>query len=119
MSLSSAIEGRFIAALHAARCEPQPFAHWLLKSPLDPAVAEEMAALPLVAPEIGDTNGRRETNNATRLFLDGPCQTAHPVCRALAEAFQSSALINAIAGLTSSGFSAEPSIYESRGLLFV
>lgn len=89
-----------LASLSCARREVDPYPHWLLSSVLPPDVASALGELPIGFEGIGETGGRRETHNASRIFLTaaGPC--ASPECQALAEAFQSPAVVAALAGVT-------------------
>lgn len=74
-----------------------PYPHWLLD---DLFPAEDLTALqtlPFPAPELGGVSGTREAHNATRIYFDEANQAAHPVCAAVAEAFQSEALTHLVA----------------------
>jgi hypothetical protein len=61
--------GHFRRTLLTARQCEVPFRHWLLDDALPPFLSNALAALPFAPPVIGDTKGRRETNNATRHFV--------------------------------------------------
>jgi hypothetical protein len=74
-----------------------PFRHSLLRDALPAAQARALAALPFAPPAIGNTNGRRETNNSTRVFFGAENQRAHRVCAELAATFQDSANAQALA----------------------
>lgn len=100
MSLTDDVERGFAASLAAAGYETAPFAHWLLRAPFGQGVALELGALPFQPPRIGDTDGRRETHNSTRIFFDRTRQADHAVCRAVAEAFQSAGTVSAITRAT-------------------
>lgn len=82
--------------LAAARRIDHPFRHWLLDEVLPRPLAKEVAALPIALREIGDTHGRRETHNSTRVFLSPGTQSRFPVCATIADAFQHSAVIEEI-----------------------
>jgi hypothetical protein len=56
-------------ALLAAQRSDRPFRHWCLRDVLPAKLSASLAALPFAAPCIGDTLGRRETHNASRLFV--------------------------------------------------
>lgn len=77
----------FRHALEQSRRQEWPFRHWLLTDALPPAVARAVAALPFDPPAIADTRGRRETHNATRVFLNPAAQAAFPAAE-VAAAFQ-------------------------------
>lgn len=73
---------------------------------MPPFLADALAALSFVPPLIGDTQGRRETNNATRRFVTPAQRDAHPACAALVELLQDSAttgLIRSVCGRSLTG----------------
>lgn len=76
--------------LTAQRCD-QPFRHWLLDDAFPRFLADALATLPVVPPVIDDSEGRRETNNATRRFVTPAERDAFPACAALAELLQGGA----------------------------
>jgi hypothetical protein len=86
------------AALAGAKTIATPFPHHLLDGILPRGVAESVAALPIASAEIGETAGKRETHNSLRVFFDPGTQARHPVCAAIAAAFQREAAIEAIEG---------------------
>ena len=47
-----------------------PFRHWLLRDVLPRSLSLSTASLELSPPEIDDTRGKRETHNASRIFLN-------------------------------------------------
>lgn len=77
-----------------------PFRHWLLSSALPPDVARALVALPVEVPAIDDTQGKRETNNATRWFFCDAHRRAFPYCASLAAAFQHPAVVAMLQTLT-------------------
>ncbi len=83
-------------ALAAGPEQAEPFRHWRLSAVLPPHVVAELCRLPLAPPRIGDTRGRRETNNATRSYVTPQARGSWPVAQAVGEAFQSRAVIDAI-----------------------
>jgi hypothetical protein len=93
--MSEVIATHFCAAVAQAREEAMPYTNWRLRDALPEDVLRAIISLPVPAPEISDTQGRRETHNATRSFLTGAPDQA-PLCRALAEALQSRAVVAAL-----------------------
>jgi hypothetical protein len=86
----------FLDALGQAQARTVPYRHWLLREVLPEAMRREIAALPVPAPEIGDSQGRRETHNATRWFFGTREQQRFSVCRDLALMLQSPAVVEAL-----------------------
>jgi len=77
------------AALARAARGEHPYRHWLLDDVLPREVCDGLIALPLRPPEIGDTLGRRETHNASRIFVTPESRARLLACASLAEALQS------------------------------
>jgi len=80
--------GHFRRTVLTARPCEVPFRHWLLDHVLPPFLADSLVALPFAPPAIGDTGGRRETNNATRRFVTPAERKDFPACAALADLLQ-------------------------------
>lgn len=72
----------------AAREIAVPFRHWQLRDALPQAQAQKLADLPFAPPPIGETQGRRETHNSTRVFFGAENRQRYPVCAELAQTFQ-------------------------------
>lgn len=79
---------RLRACFATAEQNERPYRHWHLHDVFSPVVAQAISDLPFAAPEIGDTAGRRETHNSSRIFFATANQAAHPVCAAVAQALQ-------------------------------
>lgn len=86
---AEAMKRRFADCLAAAKAETKPFRFWLLEEVLPLDAARAIPALPIAAPEIDDTQGRRETHNATRSFFGAENQKRFAVARDMAACFQS------------------------------
>ena len=80
-------------AICAAHRTDYPYPHWTVPQVLPSALCRAVAALPVAAPAIDDTRGRRDTHNTTRLFMSEANRARHLACEALAEAFQDEATI--------------------------
>jgi hypothetical protein len=86
----------FLSRLAAADRREFPYRHWLLSDALPPAIARAIADLPVPPALIGETMGKRETNNSTRRFMAPGDLGEHPSCAALMAAFQSPPVIRAL-----------------------
>jgi hypothetical protein len=85
-----------IDSLSKTASVPVPFRHWRPDRMLDQTTAMALADLPVSIPEELDLDsGRREANNATRLFFDEVQQTAIPVVKDMAEALQDPTTVRA------------------------
>lgn len=96
MTRSGPISRNIAQALDAAEVRDRPFRHWLLEDALPPATRDAIAALPIAAADIGDTCGRRETNNDTRVHFGVENRGRFAVCDQLACALQDGPAVGAI-----------------------
>lgn len=97
----SQIEGNAVArSFHAClgTCDhvTWPFDHWLLTNALPEGFCEAITALPFAPPEDSVFNGRRETNNSTRIYFTEENQARFVVCRRVAEGFKDARVRRAI-----------------------
>jgi hypothetical protein len=90
------VTNAFVSSLINADRETLPYAHWLLTDMFPTALAEELDALAVTAPQGLDHGGRRECNNSTRIFADSQRQAEHPALSALARGMRSPETIDAI-----------------------
>ena len=74
----------------------EPYHHWNLSDCIPTETLDEILALPIAAPELGDVSGRRELHNATRTYFDAENRQKHNCCDVFAEAFQDKQVISAI-----------------------
>lgn len=94
---------------HAVLTAPQtdwPFRHWCPRDVLPAELCGSLAALPFAPPSIDDTLGKRETHNASRLFVSPANRRRFAACAALAEAFQdeaTTALLEDVCGVRLGG----------------
>jgi len=87
---------QFLFSLAHAEYRSWPYSYWLLKNTLPPKVCTAIANLPYPAPAEASFDGRRETNNSTRVFFSPPVQQTYAVCREAVSAFQNPGVISAI-----------------------
>lgn len=103
-----AIVQSFAACLEACEEQTEPFRYWLLTDALTQSASRGIASLPIAPTAIEDTEGRRETNNATRNFFSPENQERFDVARDVAAAFQNPdtvARIERLCGIKLSGTS--------------
>lgn len=79
-----AVADCFIACLGGADHRKWPFDFWLLENALPARDIEEILALPFDPPRQAVFDGRRESNNATRVYFTPENQVRHPVCGRIA-----------------------------------
>lgn len=90
----------FVAALRSASHNAAPYDHWLLRNVLPDHVGRGIVDLPFAPPQTLTFDGRRETNNATRVYFSPNNQKGFPVCRELAAALDSFHVRSAIEQVT-------------------
>ena len=69
-----------------------PYKHWFLTKCLPDDAVAQIQALPFEAPALSGISGKRELHNATRKYFDAENCMAFPVCKAVADGFQSPAM---------------------------
>jgi hypothetical protein len=89
MSDAGAVAATLLSCLDCSEAATYPYRHWLIHGVLPEDTCAAIDALPLNPPPIGDTMGKRETHNSSRLFFGAEQRALHPVCDALASALQS------------------------------
>jgi hypothetical protein len=99
MADSGPLASHFLGCLEASARQAAPFRHWLLDGVFPEAACAAIDALPVAAPRIGDTLGKRETNNSARLFFGEAQRARHPICAEIAAALQSEAVTTGIRSL--------------------
>jgi len=96
MTDGTAIAAQFARRLAEAAGGEHPYRHWLIADVLPAPVAGAVTALPFAPPDIGDTKGKRETHNTTRIFFSAENRAAFPVCAGIAEAFAGRPVVTAL-----------------------
>lgn len=95
----------FLACLARSKHIASPFDFWLLEGVLPPEDATAIAALPFDPPLDVVFNGRRETNNATRVYFNPENQERFEVCRRVVAGFQDPRVRRAIQEATGADLS--------------
>lgn len=93
---SSSVADTFLACLRSARHETLPFDYWLLDSALSEQDCDDIVNLPVPPPEGDVFDGKRETNNARRIYFTQENQNKFDVCRRVVEGFQAPSVKQAI-----------------------
>ncbi|MDA7948382.1 MAG: 2OG-Fe(II) oxygenase [Hyphomicrobiaceae bacterium] len=98
-SLNS-VSRSFLGCLANAQHRTHPFDHWLLTNPLPEDFCEAIASLPFAPPCDGVFDGKRETNNNTRIYFTPENQQNFVVCRRTVEGFEDPAVRRLIEDVT-------------------
>jgi hypothetical protein len=97
MPLSSeAVVASMKSSIASATRMETPYRHWFLNGCLPEPAVKEIQGLPFAAPALSGISGKRELHNATRRYFDGENCAAFPVCKSVADGFQSEALVSQI-----------------------
>lgn len=91
-----AVKAHVIDAFRRAEPDPDPFEHWVLTEVLPAGFTGALRDLPLPAPDLHGVSGKREFHNDQRHYFSGSINDRFPLCRAIAEAFQSPEVAAAI-----------------------
>ncbi len=102
---SAPVVETFLACLKNARHETRPFDYWLLDNALSEQDCDDLASLPVSPPEDAVFDGRRESNNALRVYFTPENQAKFDVCRRVVEGFKAPSVKSAIEGATSADLS--------------
>lgn len=78
----------------------QPYTHWIVSEVFPTALAADLRGLPFPKPDLGGVSGKRELHNDQRNYFDAANIGRFPACAAVADAFQSMAIVEAIERLT-------------------
>ena len=87
---------QLLRALDEAQPAALPFRHWRVAAPLPAEIASAIAVLPFAPPAVGDSQGKRETNNSTRIFLSPANRSRFPACEAVAAALQGDNVVDRV-----------------------
>ncbi len=83
-------------SLTTAESFAAPFTHWIARRVFPDGVAATLNDLPIAVADTGGVSGKRELHNGTRQYFDAANRDRFPACTAVAEAFQSSAVVRRI-----------------------
>jgi hypothetical protein len=97
---AAAVAETVAAALHAAERFETPYTHWIVSSMLPAQTVKDLIDLPFPAMKLEGVSGRRELHNDERIYFDAGNMAAHPVCKAVAEAFQAPETVAAVQAFT-------------------
>ena len=99
------VAASFLDCLARAQHETFPFDYWLLNDPLPPGDCEAIADLPFPPPQDTVFDGKRDTNNSTRIYFTPENQSKYSVCRRVADGFRDPAVKPAIEAATGTDLS--------------
>lgn len=86
----------FLTILEEADVREFPYRHWLLSRCLSEETVNAIVNLPIAPARIGDTQGKRDTHNKTRVLFSECNRKRYKVMDELARAFQSQEIVDAL-----------------------
>ncbi|MGO9986953.1 MAG: 2OG-Fe(II) oxygenase [Rhodomicrobium sp.] len=95
-AVANPVADSFLACLAQSAHAVTPYDYWLLQAALPDEDVNAIAALPFAPPGDVIFNGRRETNNATRVYFNRENQERFEVCRRVVAGFQDPRVRHAI-----------------------
>jgi hypothetical protein len=101
----SPVADAFLDSLARAKSVAAPFQHWLLAGALPEEDVAAIEALPFAPPEAAVFDGKRESNNAVRVFFNRENQERFEVCRRVAQGFDDARVRRAIEEATGADLS--------------
>lgn len=96
VSTPDAVASHFLASLKASERGTYPYKHWLMSNMIPADICAGIDALPVEVPKIGDTEGKRETHNTTRVFFGVDMRRQYDALESLTQALQSDAVVSAL-----------------------
>ncbi len=90
------VAGAFLDCLARAHHNALPYEHWLLKDALPEEDIAAIETLPFLPPQDAIFNGKREANNAVRVYFNPENQERFDVCRRIVAGFEDSRVRRAI-----------------------
>ncbi|HIJ61755.1 MAG TPA: 2OG-Fe(II) oxygenase [Rhodospirillaceae bacterium] len=97
--MSNTVAARFTSALAASRARRHPYPHWLLDQVLPAGLAAEIAGLAIACPQAMLFDGRRESNNSSRIYFNAAARSRFPAVEALSRALQTPMVADTIGGV--------------------
>jgi hypothetical protein len=100
LNLTGAVSASLLAAFARARRHEIPYRHWTVSGVFPAGLSEILRRLPFTTPELHGVSGKRELHNDQRHYFDAANNARFAACAAVADAFQSPAVTDAIEAAT-------------------
>ncbi len=95
-ALTTAVGESLMAAFASAEREDSPYRHWTVRNVFPAGLSRELWRLPFATPDLHGVSGKRELHNDQRHYFEAETNCRFPACGAVADAFQSRAVTEAI-----------------------
>jgi hypothetical protein len=100
MTRLTGIKTSLLDSLSRSNQAATPYPHWFLAECIPADLADELAALPFPPAEIGDTLGKRDSHNDSRVFFSEANRAQYAVIDDLAHALQAQEVTDALKSAT-------------------
>jgi hypothetical protein len=104
--LTAAVTQSLVASVAARRQFEEPYRHWILADVFPRAVAAALQRLPFPKVHLHGVSGKRELHNDERHYFDAGNNARFAECAAVAAAFQSPRVVEAVEASTGADLSA-------------
>jgi hypothetical protein len=94
--LTASVRASLLASLAGGRAEATPFRHWMVSQVFPDGLTQALRGLPYPAPDLRGISGKREFHNDQRHYFDAANIARFDACAAVADAFQSRAVVDMI-----------------------
>ena len=98
--LTQAVTRSLLASFAAPATFDEPYRHYVVREVFPADIAACLWRLPFPTADLAGVSGKRELHNDTRLYFDADNNARFPECRAVADAFQSRTVVDAIEAAT-------------------
>lgn len=102
---SGGLAAQLLSSLAGSQHVREPFDYWVLDEVLPAGVVDSIAALPFKPPEPTVFDGRRETNNSSRVYFTPENRARFKVCDEVAAAFSDAHVVDALEAATGADLS--------------
>ena len=103
--LTLAVQATLVAAFARAGALAGPYRHWLVSDVFPPGLTDALRGLPFSTPDLHGISGKRELHNDQRHYFDAANRVRFDACAAVADAFQSRAVTDAVTAITGADLS--------------
>jgi hypothetical protein len=100
LDLTGAVRASLLAAFARADPDESPYRHWSVSEVFPPGLSGELRRLPFSTPDLHGVSGKRELHNDQRHYFDSANNARFEACGAVADAFQSWEVADAIESAT-------------------
>ena len=95
-SLTDQVKASLCASFAAGAPHDKPYRHWIVSDVFPAGMPHTLFHLPFPTADLGGVSGKRELHNDTRRYFDADNNARFEECRAVADAFQSPEVVEAI-----------------------